>query len=82
MTAMLFGKVKTTAEFTTVVTINIWRKKKLLYPLKFCYPATNQVQKAQVRGLEATENATKTITELYQNANGADNAAARFGTYC
>ena len=69
MTAMMFGKVKTTAAFTTVVTIKYMAKKKTLYPLKFCYPATKQALTALVRGLEATENATKTITELYQNAN-------------
>lgn len=48
---------------------NIWRKKKLLYPLKFCYPATRQALTAQVRGSETTENATETIPEVYQNAN-------------
>ena len=44
-------------------------KKKLLYPLRFCYHATKQVQTAQMQTFEASENATKTITELYQNAN-------------
>jgi len=69
MTAMEFEIGKTTSAFTTVVTIDLWQKKKLLCPLKFCYHATKQDLTAQVRGLETTEDATKTITELYQNAN-------------
>ena len=41
----------------------------MLYALKFCYHATKQDLTAQVGTFEAFRNATKTITELYHNAN-------------